>query len=576
MRSTHPAVSYARSVLKGETKAPKYVVLQCAEFVFSASGKSKKYTIDEDKLNQISRFLCLMIMPKGLKAFQTVYEALSGFQWMYLTAVLCTVYRENMEQRRYQTAILEICRKNGKTFLVAVLFILLMLTEPKFSKFYSVAPDGSLSREVKTAIEEIIKSSPALLGKVRGKEKFRLLRDAITCNITENNYVPLNYSTSRLDGKLPSVFVADEVGALPNSYALEAMRSGQLTILNKLGCVISTKYPKTKNPFEDEVAYAKKILDGIIEDETVFALLYEPDNTTDWMTDDLILMHGNPLALDVPEIMDDLKHKRQAAIEVESRRENFLCKHCNIIYQGVGTETYIPVSDVQACKVEKIDWTGREVYLGVDLSLTNDNTAVAMVAYDDDEERVLADVIAFVPEGRIDEKNRAEKIDYRQFIRAMKCIACGDRTIDYSVVEEFVFGIEEKYGVTVMGIGFDRYNALSSAQKWENGREADQYHKAHPGYTVCEVKQHSSVLHPATKWLSEMILEKKFAYEANDLLEINFENARCTYDTNLNRYVNKKKSTGKVDMVVALINACHMLQQNTLFGEAMDWAAIVI
>lgn len=576
MRSTHPAVSYARSVLKGETKAPKYVVLQCAEFVFIASGKSKKYTIDEDKLNQISRFLCLMIMPKGLKAFQTVYEALSGFQWMYLTAVLCTVYRENMEQRRYQTAILEICRKNGKTFLVAVLFILLMLTEPKFSKFYSVAPDGSLSREVKTAIEEIIKSSPALLGKVRGKEKFRLLRDAITCNITENNYVPLNYSTSRLDGKLPSVFVADEVGALPNSYALEAMRSGQLTILNKLGCVISTKYPKTKNPFEDEVAYAKKILDGIIEDETVFALLYEPDNTTDWMTDDLILMHGNPLALDVPEIMDDLKHKRQAAIEVESRRENFLCKHCNIIYQGVGTETYIPVSDVQACKVEKIDWTGREVYLGVDLSLTNDNTAVAMVAYDDDEERVLADVIAFVPEGRIDEKNRAEKIDYRQFIRAMKCIACGDRTIDYSVVEEFVFGIEEKYGVTVMGIGFDRYNALSSAQKWENGREADQYHKAHPGYTVCEVKQHSSVLHPATKWLSEMILEKKFAYEANDLLEINFENARCTYDTNLNRYVNKKKSTGKVDMVVALINACHMLQQNTLFGEAMDWAAIVI
>ena len=58
---------------------------------------------------------------------------------------------------------------------------------------------------------------------------------------------------------------------------------------------------------------------------------------------------------------------------------------------------------------------------------------------------------------------------------------------------------------------------------------------------------------------------------ANDLLEINFENARCTYDTNMNRYVNKKKSNGKVDMVVALINAVHMLQQNTLFGETMDW-----
>ena len=195
------------------------------------------------------------------------------------------------------------------------------------------------------------------------------------------------------------------------------MRSGQLTILNQLGCVISTKYPKTKNPFEDEIGYAKKILDSIIDDETVFALLYEPDDPTNWMSDDLILMHGNPLALEVPEIMEDLKQKRQAAIEVEGRRENFLCKHCNIIYQGIGTETYIPVADVQACKVEHIDWTGREVYLGVDLSMTNDNTSVAMAAYDEESEKILADVVAFVPEGRIEEKSRAERIDYRQFIR---------------------------------------------------------------------------------------------------------------------------------------------------------------
>ena len=525
MIKSHPAYKYAQKVLKGEAKAPKYVILQCAEFLQIANGKSRKYTIDEEKLERIMRLLRLMVMPKGLKAYQTVADALAGFQWLFIVAVLCTVYRSNREKRRYQTAILEICRKNGKTFLVAVLFILLLLTEPKFSKFYSVAPDGSLSREVKTAIEEIIRSSPALMGKLRGKDKFKILRDSIVCNVQENEYVPLNYSTSRLDGKLPSVFLADEVGALPNAYALEAMRSGQLTILNKLGCVISTKYPKMKNPFEDEIGYAKKILDGITEDETVFALLYEPDDPTNWMSDDLILAHGNPLALEVPEIMEDLKQKRKAAIEVEGRRENFLCKHCNIIYQGVGTETYVPVADVQACKVDKIDWSGRVVYLGVDLSLTNDNTSVAMAAYDEDTEKILADVIAFVPEGRIDEKNRAEKIDYRQFIRALKCIACGDRTIDYAVVEDFVFNIEEKYGVTVDGIGFDRMNCLSSAQKWENGREANEFHPAHPGYTVCEVKQHSSVLHPATKWLAEMITDGKFAYEANDLLEINFENA---------------------------------------------------
>ena len=84
------------------------------------------------------------------------------------------------------------------------------------------------------------------------------------------------------------------------------------------------------------------------------------------------------------------------------------------------------------------------------------------------------------------------------------------------------------------------------------------------------------MLHPATKWLLELVTNGKFRYEKNELLEINFENAKCTFDTNLNRYVNKKKSSGKVDMVVALINAMYMLQQNTMFEETMDWAIQVI
>jgi phage terminase large subunit-like protein len=81
------------------------------------------------------------------------------------------------------------------------------------------------------------------------------------------------------------------------------------------------------------------------------------------------------------------------------------------------------------------------------------------------------------------------------------------------------------------------------------------------------VRQHSDALHPATKYLSEHIESGKFRYEKNDLLVINFENARCTYDTNLNRYVNKKKSNGKVDMVVALINATYLLNQDVIFGD---------
>jgi phage terminase large subunit-like protein len=429
-----------------------------------------------------------------------------------------------------------------------------MMTEPRFSKLYSVARDGALSREVKEAISNTLKSSPDVYMTPDGGVRWKVLRDYIKCDITDVKYTPLNYTNSRFDGKLPAAFLADEVGALPNNYAIEAMRSGQLNVKNKLGCIISTKYPTAVNPFEDEVDYAKKVLDGVVEDDTVFALLYEPDETKAWASDDLILQQGNPAALEREEIWLDLVKKRKQAIEKERARENFLTKHCNITYQGAASESFISIDLVKACEVEKIDFSGKNLYVGVDLSQTNDNCAVAVAAVDENE-NIIADVIAFVPEGRIDEKEKFEKVDYRLFINQMKCIACGDMVVDYSVIEDFVNEVEDHYGGRVVSIGYDRYNAISSAQKWAQK------------YTTVEVRQHSDTLHPATKCLSEHIESGKFRYEKNDLLVINFENARCTYDTNLNRYVNKKKSNGKVDMVVALINATYLLNQDVIFGD---------
>lgn len=561
MDKKHPAYQYAMDVAKGNINAPKYVKLQVKEFLNIANNKDRQYIIDDNKVRTIGELLKLLIMPKGLKANITVYDAMAGFQWFFITAILCTVERNNKDKRRYENAILEICRKNGKTFIIAILFILLFFIEPKFSKFYSVAPDGSLSREIKTAIEEILRSSPAMLGKMNGKEKFKILRDYIHCNITDNRYIPLNYSTGRLDGKLPSVFLVDETGALPNTYAIEAMRSGQLTILNKLGFIISTKYPTLNNPFEDEVDYAKRVLNGAVDDDKVFALLYEPDDTKGWATNDEVLEQSNPLAIEVTEIMDDLKSKRQVAIEIESKRENFITKHCNIIYSGAGSESFVNIADLQKGAVDHIDWNGREVFLGVDLALSTDNCSVDMVAYDEDEGKVYWDARAFIPEDRVDEKSKLERIPYRDFINACYCIACGNRTVDYGAIERYIMQIEAKYGVTVMGIGYDRWNALSTAQKLED-----------VGYTMVEIKQHSSVLHPATKWLAELVAEGNLVYEkGNKLLEINFENSRCVYDTNMNRYVNKKKSRGKVDMVVAGINAMYLLHQNYMLNSTLDW-----
>lgn len=555
------AYLYCKDNIKKKT-CPKYVRLQMKDFMAICEGRNKKYIISDKKVKQVENILKLLIMPKGLKAGQTLYECTTGYQWLFFIAILCTVYKDNPNKRRYETGVLEICRKNFKTYTIATIFIILFLTEPKFSKFYSVAPDGALSREIRDAISETIRSSP-LIYTYKDEKRFKLLRDYIFFKPTSTQYVPLSYSTSRMDGRLPNAFICDETGALPNGYPIQAMRSGQLNILNKLGFVISTKYPTIDNPFEDEVNYAKKVLDGIEKDETIFALLYEPNKKDNWQTDDLILQQANPVALEIKEIWDDLIKKRARAIAIDSEKENFVCKHCNIIYQGVGTETFIDVKDVQACKVANINWDGRVVYLGLDLSETNDNTSVSMVTADDDN-NILATSFAFIPADRINEKTIAEKVDYKNLIKTDNVLACGDKVIDYAYVEDFILNLEKRYNVKIQAIGYDRWNALSTAQKLEKA-----------GYNMVEIRQHSSVLHPPTKLLKEKILSKQFAYTDNKLLEINFQNARCSYDTNKNLYVHKKKSRGKVDMVVSMINAMYLLQQDVLLNQ-MDFVVQTI
>lgn len=548
------AYEYCKKNYKKKT-TPKYVKLQMKEWMRIAEGKSKKYEVLESKVHQIENILKLLNMPKGLKAGEPLYNCSTGYQWFIYIAVFCTVYRDDHRRRKYETCLLEICRKNFKTYTIGTIFIIAFLTEPQFSKFYSVAPDGALSKEIQEAISETLRSSPAVY-EFKKQKRFKILRDYISFKPLLSKFIPLSYSTSRMDSRMPNAFCADEVGALPVNYPVEAMRSGQINMKNRLGFIISTKYPTIDNPFEDYVSYSKKVLDKIEKDETVFSLLYEPDNTKDWMTDDLILKQANPAALEIPEIWAELKKKRSYAIAVEKARENFVTKHCNIIYQGVGTETYIDVAEVRKCRTSGIDWTGRTVYVGFDLSETNDNTSVAIVSADENN-RILAEVFAFVPAGRIEEKTISEKLDYRSVIENTdKVFACGDKVIDYNFVESFIMGLQEKYGFIVQAIGYDRWNALSTAQKL-----------AKEGYNVIEIQQHSSVLHPPTKLLREKILEGEFLYEKNPMLEINFQNARCTYDTNRNLYVTKKKSKGKVDMVVSLINAVYLLQQDVMFGS---------
>lgn len=542
-------------------KVGKYVKKQAQDWIEIVEGKNPEAYIDEKAYEKVCKILKLMVHPDlGC----SMYDGLEDYAWFLIVAIFCTKLKneQGLDIRYYTTAVLEIARKNFKTFNSAVIFILLMLTEPQFSRFFSVAPDLKLSSELKNAIRKIIKVSPAL----SEDGVFKLLRSEIRCLLTDSEYTPLAYSEDRMDGKLANAFLADEAGAM-DSYPIEAMRSSQITLFNKLGIIISTQYPNDNNAMIDEIDISKKTLDGLLENKRRFSLLYEPDDdllqNDRWQTDDLVIYQANPVAVTNENVFNAIKEMRTMAILYENKRENFLCKHCNIKYKGLGVEGFIEVTKVRECKtlLDKDFWKGKRVYLGLDLSMTDDNTAVAMVCEYDD--KVYAKVWGFIPKEKKLLKIKKERVDYNKLIQQGVCFECGDEVIDYKYVEDFILNLEKEYGVEIVQIGYDRYNALSTVQKLESA-----------GYECVEIRQHSSVLHAPTKLLKELILQKKFAYDENLMLEINFQNARCTEDTNLNKYVNKKKSEGKVDMVVALINAMYLMQQEIL--NMPDWTVQVL
>lgn len=556
------AYKYACWCIEEPDKVPEYVKKQAKSWKSIVDGDDADAEVDQDKFDTICRLLRLMNHPDLHKP---VYESLEDYQWLLITAVLCTKLRKSHDFTRfYTTALLEISRKNFKTFTSGIIFILLMLTEPDFSRFFSVAPDLSLSSELKLAIRKIIKTSPVLIDEL--DPAFKIMRSQIKCLLNENEYTPLAYSEDTMDGKLANAFLADEAGAL-DAYPVEAMRSSQITLINKLGIIISTQYPNDNNVMIDEIDIAKKILDGLLDDRRTFSLLYEPDQELRqgdaWMKDDRIIYQSNPVAVSHDYIFEELKKKRALAVLYENKRENFLCKHCNILYKGLGTEGYVDIQQVKLCRRDDDPswWKGRRVWLGLDLSQTDDNTSVSIVT--DDNGVVYCRVMCFVPSGRVDFKSAKEKVDYNRMIREGICTPCGEDVIDYSVVEKFIIDLPKTLGVEIMQVGYDRYNAISTVQKLE--AEA---------ITCVEIRQHSSVLHSPTKYLKEQILNKQFVYDDNRLLEINFQNARCTYDTNMNSYVNKRKSSGKIDCVVATIDAVYLLQQDHLYNDG--FVAMVI
>ena len=545
------AIRYAENVVAGKEVTTKEVIIQCKWFLKDLEenqyNENFQYYFDKNKLKIINNLLKLFNFATGFVAGKQILTNLVDFQCFFLANIFGWRFKDNSNKFRYNDITLYIARKNAKTALVAITFLLLMLTEQEYSEFYSICLNKELAAEIRKAMVQILEASPLIAKHFDWSDSEVGI---IKCKITKSFFKPRTSQSGKNNSIRPAAFVSDEHGNFSDNGNFTAMKSGQRNVINPLLFRTTTAYAIDHSIMQDDLEYIKKVFQGIVKNERQFALLYYAEEENLW--NDIGIHQANPLRIE--ENYNIIREERERALIQESLQTEYLTKSMNYFMPANAGEEFISIDQLKKCKISDFDWTGKDVYIGLDLAETEDNTAVAMLTYH--EGKIVAKVWAFIPRERILVKSMKEDIDYQSEIKAGNCFGCGDEVIDYGYVEEFIMDLQEKYQVNIVQLGYDRRNALSSAQKLSNA-----------GIECVEVIQHSRILHAPIKLLKECILNRTFNYEKNSLLEINFVNARQTEDTNLNKYLNKKKSKGKIDMVMALVDALYLLQERELLNQ---------
>ena len=136
------AIRYAENVLSGKEITTWEVEAQCEIFLDdyyeNQFEEDFEFIFDEKRLLRINNILKLMNFATGHVEGKEVLENLADFQCFFLANIFGWRYKNNRKKFRYREATLYIARKNAKTALIAIVFILLMLTEQQFSEFYSI------------------------------------------------------------------------------------------------------------------------------------------------------------------------------------------------------------------------------------------------------------------------------------------------------------------------------------------------------------------------------------------------------------------------------------------------------
>ena len=363
------AKEYAEDVVSGKELAGKYVIKECEKFLWRLENQNTEnfnYRFDTKTVDKVNKILLLLNFATGFNTGQPMLFGMFGFQFFILHNIFCWL-ENGTDYRLIRKVYLELARKSGKTFLVALIMIIGMIISDDFSQLFSGGKTRDIAGLIFDQMAEILISSPKI------DKLFKRTKTYFECLKTHCTFRTISSEANNANGKRPQIYVLDEVATLTDFSLWDAMKYGQMSVRSPLAISISTAYTVPNNIFKQQCENLKNMLDGIVEDDgESFGMLFELDNEdlNNWSNVDN-WYKASPMQMPFPEGRKTLMAEYKEAVALGgSKIGEFQSKMLNMWVDDTGVTNFVSYDQLKLCKMnETYNWKNREVYIGTDLSM---------------------------------------------------------------------------------------------------------------------------------------------------------------------------------------------------------------
>lgn len=441
--------------------------------------------------------------------------------------------------RQFNTAYIEIPKKQGKSELAAAVALLLTCGDgEERAEVYGCAADRQQAAIVFDVAADMVRMCPALSKRV----KILASQKRLIYTPTNSFYQVLSAEAYSKHGFNIHGVVFDELHTQPNRKLFDVMTKGSGDArMQPLYFLITTAGTDTHSICYETHQKAKDIIEGRKIDPTFYPVIYGADESDDW-TDPKVWKKANP-SLDITVGIDKVKAACESAKQNPGEENAFRQLRLNQwVKQAV---RWMPMEKWDKCAfaVDEDELEGRICYGGLDLSSTTDITAFVLVFPPlDEEDKYIILPYFWIPEDNLTLRVNRDNVPYDVWERQDFLQTTEGNVVHYGFIEQFIERLGERFNIRE--IAFDRWGAVQMVQNLEG-----------MGFTVVPFGQGFKDMSPPTKELMKLVLEQKIAHGGHPVLRWNMDNIYIRTDPAGNIKADKEKSTEKIDGAVATIMA---------------------